>query len=167
MDESIKRYFVWAMPASGKSTMAKKYRNVIDFDVAFGVGDIPYYINQHEIKLEYRNVLCAPFIATDFNEPALIKASKWFENFEKKTGMNVEPNIVLPELRAIPDFRDRLMRRDGEGYWADRAYKVIQNIKEQEPKLSQYGFKTIGMKPGQFLEDTLKENGISLDERSK
>jgi len=149
--------------------MARKYTNVVDLDFPFCATEIAKSVYL-KLNQATKNVLCCPLVGKElFNYRAdFEKKNEQDAELERRFGMTYENIIVHPSIDNIDEFRKRIADRGREqglecDYFASNIRATVNSIEKHSEMLDEFGFKRIVLKPKQYLESALIENGIPLE----
>ncbi len=155
---------VGGFKAIGKSTLAKKYSNVIDLDTS----NFEYIIDEKlkEIPIEQRKGLKSRVKNPEYplnyynelisnlkmNDVVLFGCKPEVVDLLEKNG--VDYYIVYPEEKMLEEIIDRCKARGNNETFVSRVKEVYYS---DLPKNSE---KVIWLQKGQYLEDTLIKKGL-------
>lgn len=153
------RIAVWGYPGTGKTQIAKKYSNAVDFD------EKPQSILEikttgrklRDYAIKGKNILLQPFgydsLTTD-NPEELEGWELWFDFF-----------LAYPSVECVGDFYKRYIDRGSDKTFAKHWAGNIEKTIEACEKFNTFKHNKIRLKPKQNLDMALKENGIWLQSK--
>jgi hypothetical protein len=146
--------FVWAYPGTEKSMAAKLYKNFIDHDTFINFPTCLLLMNK--ALLNGKNVVAAPLWGDNDVTPF------WVD--ESVRGQNIELDLMLclPSTSCLSEYLERFKKRgDTAGFIETCRKDFLRNFKDIR-ELELKNTKRVMLRPGQFLDNALIENGVHL-----
>lgn len=140
-----------AYPGTGKTVLAKKYKNVVDCDTM--------HVHPNEIWRTFLDNLETNIIA----QPNLVLEFPHIDT--SPTDLNII--IAAPHPSCADEYRERYANRGTPEGLARPLADRIGNYYNEMMRFAKFRHQKIVLKPGEFLETALRANGVGLVERDQ
>ncbi|MBR2969476.1 MAG: hypothetical protein IKC49_00275 [Clostridia bacterium] len=150
--------FVYCYTATGKSTVGKKYSNVIDMESTLYkyVGKVKEIENEkgtrREINIDYPNNYFKALEEAKNKYDYILISDSICDSWLKEN--NIEYWQVYPNIELKQEYLERMKNRGNNQDFIDYQAKLWEEW-VNGCKFDQYASKHIELKSGQFLEDVL------------
>ena len=146
--------FVWAYPGTGKTMTTKHYKNFTDRDMYVNFPTCLSLMN--DAMQKGKNIVAAPLWGSNSVTPL------WVDRSVREQNITLDLILCLPSTSCLSEYMERYRQRDNDKRFMEICRSEFLENFEKYKKLELCHTKKIMLKPGQFLDTALIENGVGL-----